>query len=90
MSAAGAVVNLKLKSTAMDWARYDPETQVLEIDFIKSGAPGKSSTYEYQGFSEADWDAFQRAESPASWFAKNVRYAKNADGGLKYPFKRIR
>lgn len=87
---SSAAVNVKIASSNIDWARYDPETNTLEIDFIKSNVPGKASTYEYTCFPPEEWEQFQMSESKGSWFAKYVRYAKDAQGDLKYPFKRIR
>ncbi len=74
------------QSAQVQWARYDAETRTLEIDF-KGKAP---STYVYDGFPPEEWDAFKAAESKGRFFAAHVRFAKNADGSLKYPYRKIR
>ncbi len=70
----------------IEWAQYDSEKQVLTIDF-KGKTP---STYEYDGFPAHEWDSFKAAESKGKFFASHVRFAKNADGSLKYPYRKIK
>lgn len=62
------------KSSNVGWARYDSETQVLEIDF-RNAAGEKASTYTYAGFPPEDWAAFQAAESKGKHFAYKIRPA---------------
>lgn len=74
------------ESKQLEWMRYDEATQELEIDFR-----GKTpSTYTYAGFPPEEWEAFKAAESKGSFFAAHVRFAKNPDGSLKYPYRKIR
>ncbi len=81
------VENLSAKESGqIDWARYDSDTGVLEIDF-KGKTP---STYAYDGFPAHEWDSFKAAESKGKFFASHVRFAKNADGSLKYPYRKIK
>lgn len=59
-------------SSQVHWARYDPLTRTLEIDF-KNSKGGKASTYSYAEFSKEDWIAFQSAEQKGSHFARAIR-----------------
>ena len=60
------------KSSNVGWARYDSETQVLEIDFRNSKGE-KGSTYNYAGFPPEAWALFQAAESKGKHFAFTIR-----------------
>lgn len=62
------------ESSTVAWARYDSDTQTLEIDF-KTGknGTGPKSTYEYKYFPETAWAAFQVAASKGVYFAKYIR-----------------
>jgi KTSC domain len=60
------------ESRQVHWARYDPATQTLEIDFKdKNGA--KASTYSYAEVTAAAWEAFQAAPSKGAHFASAIR-----------------
>lgn len=69
------------ESSNVAWARYDAETQTLEIDF-KNSKGVKASTYEYKYFPLAAWEAFQAAPSKGTHFAKAIRPAYK---GVKIP-----
>ncbi len=59
-------------SSNIHWARFDPDKQTLQVDFRgKDGS--KTSTYEYTGFNDRDWLAFQRAQSKGLHFATKIR-----------------
>lgn len=70
------------KSSNVHWARYNLETETLQIDF-KNSKGVKSSTYEYDGtlpdgtkpggFKVEDWRAFQEAASKGEHFAYKIR-----------------
>lgn len=76
------------KSSNIRSARYNPETQVLEIDFWNKRCI--TSTYAYQSFSPMDWADFQAAESKGKHFAYNIRNKRDAQGDPAYPAKRIK
>lgn len=60
------------ESATVGWARYDPATETMEVDFKdKTGA--KASTYSYAGVSLAEWERFERAESKGKHFAFEIR-----------------
>lgn len=60
------------ESSNVGWARYDPATEILEIDFkAKDGT--RQSTYTYAGFPASEWEAFQRSESKGRHFAYQIR-----------------
>lgn len=72
------------ESSNVGWARYNSETQVLEIDFRNSKGE-KASTYSYAEFPPEAWAAFQAAESKGRHFAfairpkyKGVKHAQTA------------
>jgi hypothetical protein len=69
------------ESSNLHWARWNNETEVLEIDFKKDGK--KVSTYGYRGFTGADWDRFNASESKGRHFAYEIRplYEK---GGARF------
>lgn len=46
---------------------YDPSTSTLEIEFNKGGV------YQYQGFSQADYDALMNAGSKGRHFLANIK-----------------
>jgi hypothetical protein len=56
------------ESSNIHWARWNNETQVLEIDF-KNAAGVKVSTYEYRGFTGEDYDRLKASESKGRHFA---------------------
>jgi hypothetical protein len=60
------------ESSNVAWARYDPDSQTLEIDF-KNSKGAKASTYEYKYFPVAAWEAFQSAPSKGRYFATSIR-----------------
>jgi hypothetical protein len=60
------------KSKQIHWARYNPETLTLEVDF-KDKNGNKASTYAYAEFTEAAWEAFQAAPSKGTHFAHAIR-----------------
>jgi hypothetical protein len=78
------------KSSNLHWARYDPETRLLEIDF-KNKAGMKVSTYEYENFPPEKWAEFLAASSQGEHFAYRIRNhykatkmpAKEPDAGTK-------
>lgn len=59
--------------TGMCGIGYDPEEQILEIEFKsrKEGEPG--TLYHYREFSQEAYDAFVAAESKGSHFIKHVK-----------------
>lgn len=70
------------ESSNIHWARWNNETQVLEIDFKdKNGV--KASTYEYRQFSGEEWDRLNASESKGRHFAYTIRpmYEK---GGARF------
>jgi len=78
------------ESSNIKWARYFPAQERLEIDFRNQTTGAYTSTYEYQHFSAMDWDEFVAAESKGKHFAYRIRYAKGANGELKFPYKRLK
>ena len=68
------------ESSNLHWARWDAASQTLFVDF-KNAAGVKVSTYEYRGFLEDDWQAFNAAESKGRHFAYAIRprYEKGGD-----------
>lgn len=60
------------ESSNVGWARYDEATHVLEIDF-KDKAGNKASTYAYDEFPPAQWQAFMEAPSKGRHFAFAIR-----------------
>jgi len=77
------------KSSNLQWARYFPDEQRLEIDFKRADG-SFASTYEYQDFSSMDWERFVESDSKGQWFAYHVRNAKKPDGTPKYPARKIK
>ena len=76
------------ESSNIKRARYDPATQTLQVDF--RGTDGNvSSTYEYSGFSADDWADFCNAKKKGVHFASAIRFARNADNTLKYPYRKV-
>lgn len=76
-------------SSTIRWARYNPETRVLEIDF--KGKDGNvASTYAYQAFGPMDWEDFLAAESKGKHFAFNIKLRKDAQGDPAFPCTRIK
>jgi KTSC domain-containing protein len=63
----------KVQSEQLASIGYDPTSQTLEIEFKgrKEGVPGK--VYSYEGFTAADWEAFNSAESKGKHFGKHIR-----------------
>jgi hypothetical protein len=60
------------ESSNVGWARYDPRTLILEVDF--RGKDGlRASTYAYDGVPESLWTEFLRAESKGKFFASEIR-----------------
>lgn len=78
------------ESSNIKWARWYPDEERLEVDFRNQITGAFTSTYTYQNFSSMDWEAFQAAESKGKYFAAAIRYAKNADSSLKYPYTRLK
>ena len=78
------------ESSNIKWARYFPDEQRLEVDFRNQITGAFTSTYEYRNFGPIEWEAFQAAESKGRHFAAAIRFAKNADGSLKYPYTRLK
>ncbi len=70
------------KSSNVHWARYNLETEVLEVDF-KNSKGEKASTYAYdgtltdgkkeRGFPVEEWRKFQEAASKGEHFAYKIR-----------------
>ena len=60
------------KHSRTGWARWDPDTEKLQIDF-KDRSGEKVSTYEYEGFTAADWQRFLASFSRGSHFAEHIR-----------------
>jgi hypothetical protein len=56
-----------VKSSSMSARGHDPETNTLAIQF-KGG-----SVYHYAGFSTAEYEAFQKAESAGKHFGKFIQ-----------------
>jgi hypothetical protein len=50
-------------SSNLRWARYNPATKVLEVDF-KNKTGDIVSTYAYDGFPADGWTALQASTSP--------------------------
>jgi hypothetical protein len=70
------------ESSNIHWARWNNETEVLELDF-KNAAGVKESSYRYRRFSGEEWDRLNAAESKGRHFAYVIRplYAK---GGARF------
>lgn len=64
---------IKVKSSQVESVGYDPETQILEIEFKarKEGEPG--SVYRYHDFSAADWTEFRQQESIGSYLNRHIK-----------------
>lgn len=56
-----------LASSNLSAARYDDETQELEIDFASG------STYSYSGVPESEFDNLVNAGSPGGYFHRNIK-----------------
>ena len=76
------------KSSNLQWARYFPEEERLEIDFKKPDG-SFASTYEYRDFKPMDWEAFIASDSRGTHFAHYIK-AKHVDGTPKFPCRRIK
>jgi hypothetical protein len=77
------------RSSNLQWARYFPEEERLEIDF-KTSTGSFASTYEYRSFQAMDWDLFVEADSKGKHFAYHIRGAKDSQGKPKFPATRIK
>jgi KTSC domain len=60
------------RSSNVGWARWDPATQVLEIDFKRKDGT-KQSTYRYENFPCEEWRKFQQSNSKGRHFAYYIR-----------------
>lgn len=71
-------------SSQLKWARYEPVTARVQIDF-KNNAGEYQSTYEYGSpkmpFTRQDWESFRAAARPGEYFAHSIRN--------KFPYKKI-
>jgi hypothetical protein len=56
-----------VESSLLKNAGYDPHDQILEVEFPKGGV------YQYLGFPQEKWDAFNAAESKGKYFLKEIR-----------------
>lgn len=56
-----------IKSTALVSARYDDETQQLDVFFVNG------SMYTYEGVPPEIVDGLENADSPGSYFHANIR-----------------
>ncbi len=59
-------------SSNIGWARYDEDTRQLQVDF-KNSKGVKTSTYVYDEFPAAQWEAFKEAQSKGRYFAFEIR-----------------
>jgi hypothetical protein len=62
------------QSSNLRWARYDPATKILEIDF-KNKSGEHTSTYAYDNFPPDGWTALQASPNPGRFFAFHIRNA---------------
>ncbi len=46
---------------------YDPETQILEVEFLNG------SVYEYSGVPSSEYDGLMNADSKGKYFHANIR-----------------
>ena len=74
------------ESSNLHWARWDPDSQTLEIDF-KNSAGSKVSTYAYRGFTAEDWEALTAAGSRGRHFAYVIKPLYDR-GGARYGLAR--
>jgi len=61
------------QSTNLRWARYDPATKILEIDFKDQASGAVKSTYAYDNYPPDGWAALQASPSPGKFFAYHIR-----------------
>lgn len=61
------------QSSNLRWARYDPATKILEIDFKDQASGAVKSTYAYDNYPEDGWRALQAAPNPGKFFAFHIR-----------------
>ena len=64
---------IAVKSSLLKAIAYDPEKQVLEVEFLpnKEGDCGK--VYQYTGFPLEAWQAWSKAESIGKHFLKEIK-----------------
>jgi hypothetical protein len=61
-----------VKSAMFKSIGYDPETQILEVEFNGKGEAG-GGVYQYEGFTMDDWTLLRQQESIGKHFAANIR-----------------
>lgn len=66
------ILDCKLSSN-LRWARYNPETKVLEIDFKEKSSGTIKSTYAYDNYPLDGWHALQASPNPGKFFAFHIR-----------------
>lgn len=59
----------KVKSSHLDWIKYDKDSKTLEICFHNG------ETYHYFNVSDEVYENFDKAKSHGSYFAKNIKSA---------------
>lgn len=60
------------ESSSIGGASYDPDTQVLAVDFKRNPAI-PSERYVFGGFPPEKWKEFMEADSKGTYFAKWIR-----------------
>ena len=59
----------KCKSSNIDYLKYNPEDQTLEVCFVNGGV------YHYYNVTQPAYKAFEEADSHGTHFAKHVKNA---------------
>ncbi|MDP3983081.1 MAG: KTSC domain-containing protein [bacterium] len=73
---------VRLESSNIRGAGYDPTTKVLEIEFHRKGKKKGSSLYKYSDVPESTYKRFVHASSHGKYFSKKIRG--------QYKYERIR
>ncbi|PTB23481.1 KTSC domain-containing protein [Paraburkholderia caribensis] len=84
MSNATQIPMQDVESSQIHSIGHDPETETLAIRFKDKATGGPSSLYHYTGFTEANFEALQNAESIGSHFYKHIRPHKE-----RFPYECI-
>ena len=66
---------IRVHSSNIHSVGYDPESRLLEIEFVTGGI------YQYAGVPEEEWRGLMQASSHGSYFQHNIKD--------RYAFKRI-
>jgi hypothetical protein len=65
-----------VSKTGMVGVGYDPEAEILEIEFKSRKEGGEGTLYHYHNVSPEEYAAFMAAESKGSHFIKSIKPTK--------------